>query len=61
MKHHNAAGRFEPVAPSEAQTRLKEIARVLALKEKNHAEYLKRHEEETAALKKEQADLEAVA
>jgi len=60
MKHHNSAGKFEMIAPSEAQTRLKEIARVLALKEKSHAEYLVRHAEELAALQKEKAELESV-
>lgn len=56
--HHNSAGKLEAITSLETRTRLKEIERVLALKQKNHAEYLIRHEAELEALKKEKAELE---
>lgn len=59
MNFHSASGRVEPMGPSEARSRLKEIARILELKEKNHSEYLIRHANELEDLKTEQADLEA--
>ena len=60
MKIHNSSGNVETALPSEARKRLKEIARVLELKEKNHTEYLARHEEELKALQDEKAELESV-
>jgi hypothetical protein len=60
MNHHGTSGKLETMLPSEARGRLKEVNRILALKEKQHAEYLVRHEEETKALQAEKAELEAV-